>query len=136
MINLDKIKQEKCQSPLPPPLPPFKKICPSTILPPPFLISRFPSLGEVIKIYSPPFKKSGEGKSELSHQRFLLRKPWKKELNNPLLQAKTYWSILKAFSNNKKFRYTTFLVGNNFITDIKRQKQIFFLSFLESNVRP
>ena len=25
-----------------------------------------------------------------------------KKLNNPLLQAKTYWSILKTFYNNKK----------------------------------
>ena len=31
----------------------------------------------------------------------MLRKSWK-ELNNPLLQAKTYWSILKTFCNNKK----------------------------------
>ena len=26
-----------------------------------------------------------------------------KKLNNPLLQAKTYWSILKTFYNDKKF---------------------------------
>ena len=26
-----------------------------------------------------------------------------KRLNNPLLQAKTYWSILKTFYNDKKF---------------------------------
>ena len=27
-----------------------------------------------------------------------------KKLNNPLLQAKTYWSILKSFYNEKKFQ--------------------------------
>ena len=35
MINLEKIKSEKCQPLLPPR---FKKTCPCTILPPPFLI--------------------------------------------------------------------------------------------------
>ena len=34
---------------------PFKKTCPCTILPPTFLIFEIaPTLGEVIKIYSPP----------------------------------------------------------------------------------
>ena len=42
------------------PVPPFKKNCPCTILPFPFfLIFRFPPPGEVIKIYSPLFKKGG-----------------------------------------------------------------------------
>ena len=40
---------------------PFKKTCPCTILPPPFLnFSDFPPPGKVFKIYSPPpFKKGG-----------------------------------------------------------------------------
>ena len=52
MINLEKIKSEKCQPLLPPR---FKKTCPCTILPPPFLIFHIPpSPEEVIKIYFPP----------------------------------------------------------------------------------
>ena len=59
MVDLEKIKQEKCQSP------PFKRTCPCTILPPPFLIFQIPPppLREVITIYSPlPFKKGGGSK--------------------------------------------------------------------------
>ena len=55
MVNLEKIKYEKCQS-----LPPFKMTCPCTILPPPFFnFPDSPPPREVIKIYSPPFKKGG-----------------------------------------------------------------------------
>ena len=54
MINLEKIKSEKSQPP-----PPFKKTCPSTILPPPFLkFSSYPVPGDIIKIY---FFKGGGG---------------------------------------------------------------------------
>ena len=57
MINLDKTKQEKCQPP------PFKKTCPCTIVPPPFLIFQSPTpLGEVIKIYCLPLKRGGGSK--------------------------------------------------------------------------
>ena len=60
MINLEKIKWEKCHS-----SPPLKKTCYCTVLSPPFKkILRFSlTLIEVIKIYSlpPPFKKKGEG---------------------------------------------------------------------------
>ena len=46
MINLEKNKLEKCQSP------PFKKTCPWTILPSPFFnFSDSPPPGEVSKIY-------------------------------------------------------------------------------------
>ena len=44
--------------------PPFKKTCPCTILPPPFLnflYSPPPPSGKVIKIYSLPFKKGARG---------------------------------------------------------------------------
>ena len=57
MINLEKIKKEKCQPPTH-----FKKTCPCTILP--LLLFNFsdsPPLGEVIKIYSPPPLKRGGG---------------------------------------------------------------------------
>ena len=40
-----------------------------------------------------------------------------KKLNNPLLQAKAYWSILKTFYNEKKIPLISpRLVDNNFIT--------------------
>ena len=62
MVNLEKIKQEKCQPP-PPPL--FKKTYIYTILPPPFFnFSYLPPPGKAIKIYFLPFKK-GDGGSEL-----------------------------------------------------------------------
>ena len=51
MINLEKIKWEKCQSP------PFKNTCPCTIIPHPvFNFSDFPPPGEAIKIYFLTFK--------------------------------------------------------------------------------
>ena len=49
MINLEKIKCEKCHPPA------FKKTCPYIVLPPSLLIFQIPpSLGEVVKIYSLP----------------------------------------------------------------------------------
>ena len=63
MINLEKIKQEKCQLPPPPPPPPPPPIkrAPPPPPPPPFLIFRTPPPREVIKIYFPPphFRKMG-----------------------------------------------------------------------------
>ena len=54
MKNLEKTKQEKCQPP--PPRPPFKKICPCTILLPPFLIFQDPPTlrGRELKFILPP----------------------------------------------------------------------------------
>ena len=55
-----------------------------------------------------------------------------KKLNNPLLQAKTYWLILKAFYNDKKIPLIPpLLVNNNFITDIKTKANIFNKFFAE-----
>ena len=60
MINLEKIRQESASSPPLPLL--FKKTCLYTILPHPFLVFHIaPPPGEVIKIYSLPFKKRGGG---------------------------------------------------------------------------
>ena len=60
MINLEKIKWESASSPPLPLL--FKKTCLYTILPHPFLVFHIaPPPGEVIKIYSLPFKKRGGG---------------------------------------------------------------------------
>ena len=42
-----------------------------------------------------------------------------KRLNNPLLQAKTYWSILKTFYNNKKIPIIPPLrIDDKLVTDI------------------
>ena len=43
-----------------------------------------------------------ELKELISSTKFLYYENLAKKLNNPLLQAKTYWSILKTFHNDKK----------------------------------
>ena len=55
-----------------------------------------------------------------------------KKLNNPLLQTKTYWSILKTFYNYKKIPLIPpFLIDDKFITDIKTKANIFNKLFAE-----
>ena len=45
-----------------------------------------------------------------------------KRLNNPLLQAKTYWSILKTFYNDKKIpRIPPLLMDDKSVTDITNE---------------
>ena len=56
MINLEKKKKNRISASPPPP---FKKTCPCTVLPPPFLIFQTPPPREVIKLYSPSFRKKG-----------------------------------------------------------------------------
>ena len=49
-----------------------------------------------------------------------------KKLNNPLLQAKTYCSILKIFYNEKKIPIISpLLIDDNFVTDIQSKEKIF-----------
>ena len=49
-----------------------------------------------------------------------------KKLNNPLLQARTYWSILKTFYNNKKIPLIPpLLINDKFVTDIQSKANIF-----------
>ena len=49
-----------------------------------------------------------------------------RKLNNPLLQAKTYWSILKTIYNDKKVPLIPpLLIDDNFVTDIKIKANIF-----------
>ena len=49
-----------------------------------------------------------------------------KKLNNPLLQTKTYWSILKTFYNDKKIPIIPpLLVNDKFVTDIQIKANIF-----------
>ena len=55
-----------------------------------------------------------------------------KKLNNPLLQAKTYWSILKTVYNGKKIPLIPpLLVSDKFVTDMKTKADIFNKFFAE-----
>ena len=55
-----------------------------------------------------------------------------KKLNNPLLQAKTYWSILKTFYNDKKIPLIPpLLIEDKFVTDIQTKANIFNKFFAE-----
>ena len=59
-----------------------------------------------------------------------------KKLNNPLLQTKTYWSLLITFYNNKKIpQIPPLLEDDKFVTDMKTKADI-FNKFLQSNVYP
>ena len=49
-----------------------------------------------------------------------------KKLNNTLLQAKTYWSILKTFYNDIKFPLIPpLLINDKFVSDIQTKANIF-----------
>ena len=49
-----------------------------------------------------------------------------KELNNPLLQAKSYWSILKTFYNNIKIPLILpLLIDDKFVTDTQAKANVF-----------
>ena len=49
-----------------------------------------------------------------------------KKLNNPLLQAKTYCSILKTFYNDKKIPLIPpLLIDDKFVTDIQAKANVF-----------
>ena len=55
-----------------------------------------------------------------------------RKLNNPLQLAKTYWSILKTFYNEKKIPIIPpLLVDNNFVTGIQTKANIFNKFFAE-----
>ena len=59
-----------------------------------------------------------------------------KTLNNPLLQAKTYWSILKTFYNGNKISLISPLsVDDKFVTDMKTKVNI-FNKFFEEQCTP
>ena len=54
------------------------------------------------------------------------------KLNNPLLQAKTYWSIFKTFYNDKKIPLIPpLLIDDKFVTDIQTKANIFNKFFAE-----
>ena len=55
-----------------------------------------------------------------------------KKLNNPLLQVKTYRSILKTFCNDKKIPLIPpLLIDNKFVTDIRTKANVFNKFFAE-----
>ena len=55
-----------------------------------------------------------------------------KKLNNPLLQAKTYWSILKSFYNEKKILIIPpLLIDDKYVTDTQMKANIFNKFFAE-----
>ena len=55
-----------------------------------------------------------------------------KKLNNLMLQAKTYWSVLKSFYNDKKIPLIPpFLIDDKFVTDIQTKANIFNKCFAE-----
>ena len=59
-----------------------------------------------------------------------------KKLNNPLLQAKTYWSILKTFYNDKKIPIIPpLLIDIKFVTDIQTKANN-LINFWLINVHP
>ena len=62
----------------------------------------------------------------ISHTKALYYENLVKKLNNPLLQAKAYWSILKTFYNDKNVPLVPpLLIDNKFATDIKTKANIF-----------
>ena len=68
----------------------------------------------------------------ISHTKTLYYENLAKKLNNPLLQAKTYWSILKTFYNDKKVPLIPpLLIDDKFITDIQDKANIFNKFFAE-----
>ena len=68
----------------------------------------------------------------ISSTKALLYENVAKKLNNPLLQEKTYWSILKIFYSDKKIPLIPFfLVDNTFATDMRTKANIFNEYFAE-----
>ena len=56
----------------------------------------------------------------------------KKKLNNPFIQTKAYWLILKTFYNKKKIlQIPHLLVKDRFVIDIKKKANIFNSFFAE-----
>ena len=72
----------------------------------------------------------------ISSTKALFYKNLAKKLNNLLLQAKTSWSIIKTFYNDKKSRlFHLFRLTINLLL-IFKQRQIFSINSLLNNVHP
>ena len=70
--------------------------------------------------------------NELLLQKRYIMKILVKKLNNPLVHAKTYWSILKTFYKGKKIPLIPpLLVNDKFVTDMKTKADIFNKFFAE-----
>ena len=70
--------------------------------------------------------------NELLLQKRYIMKILVKKLNNPLVHAKTYWSILKTFYKGKKTPLIPpLLVNDKFVTDMKTKADIFNKFFAE-----
>ena len=55
-----------------------------------------------------------------------------KKLNNPLLQSKSYWSLLKTLYNDKKILLIPpLLIEDKFVTDVRTKANIFNKFFAE-----
>ena len=55
-----------------------------------------------------------------------------KKLNDPTIQATSYWTILKSFYNSKKIPLIPpLLINDKFVTDIKLKANIFHKFFAE-----
>ena len=68
----------------------------------------------------------------MSSTKFLYYENLAKKLNNPLLQVKTYWSILKTFYNDKKIPLIPpLLIEDKLVTDIQTKTNIFNTFFAE-----
>ena len=68
----------------------------------------------------------------ISHTKALYYEKLAMKLNNPLLQAKTYWSILKTFYNEQKIPIIPpLLINDNFVTDTQTKANIFNKFFAE-----
>ena len=68
----------------------------------------------------------------ISQTKALYYKNLARKLNNPLLQTKTYWSILKTFYYDKKVPLIPpLLMDDKFVTDIKTKANIFNKCFAD-----
>ena len=57
-----------------------------------------------------------------------------KKLNNPLLQAKAYWSILKSFYDDRKVPLIPpLLIDDKFVTDIQTKTNILNKFFIDQS---
>ena len=62
----------------------------------------------------------------ISYTKDLYYESLAKKLKNPLLQAKTYWSILKSFCNDRKVPLIPpLLIDDKFVTDMQTKTNNF-----------
>ena len=80
----------------------------------------------------PPVIRKSDLNELISSTKTLYYENLAQKLNNPLLQAKTYWSIFKTFYNDKKIPLIPpLLIDDKFVTDIQTKANIFNKFFAE-----